>query len=132
MHGQITQPQLTGSSAAPEEKHSSVKGDRSRSVTIGFPAQRKHETKMVHFESPLFARLVNLDGSEIAACEVTTVWETGAQLRMKCPPPLRFILQFAWSPTVVSRFCRRVRCRGEDVWVEYERQRPCYSLEYDR
>ncbi|MCS3928782.1 hypothetical protein M2175_003813 [Bradyrhizobium elkanii] len=132
MHDQTAQPQLTASTTAPEEKHSSVKGDRSRSVTLGFPAPRKHETKRVHFEPPLYARLVNLDGSEIAACEVTTVWETGAQLRIKCPPPFRFILQFAWSPTVVPRFCKRVRCQGEDVWVEYERQRPCYSLEYDR
>jgi hypothetical protein len=132
MHDQTAQPQLIASSAAPEEQHASVKRERSRSVTIGFPAQRKHETKMVHFEPPRCARFVNTDGSQSTACEVTTVWETGAQLRVKHPPPLRFILQFAWFPTVVSRFCRRVRCRGEDVWVDYERQRPYYSMEDDR
>jgi hypothetical protein len=132
MHGQTAQPQRTGSGAGLEDKRSSAKTNRSRSVTIGFPAQREHETKKVHFDPPRCARLVNPDGSEIAECEVTAVWEGGAQLRLDCPPPFRFVLQFAWSPTVVSRFCKRVRCRGEDVWVEYERQRPCYSLEYDR
>lgn len=131
MHGQTAQPHLIASSAAPEDQHASVKNERSRPVTIGFPVQRKHETKIVHFEPPRCARLVNTDGSQSTACEVSTVWEKGAQLRVKHPPPFRFILQFAWSPTVVSRFCRRVRCRGEDVWVEYE-QRPYYSMEHDR
>lgn len=132
MHDQTARPQLIASSAAREERHAGVKRGRSSYVTIGFPAQRKHETKMVHFEPPRSARLVDTDGSQITTCEVTIVWETGARLRAKHPLPFRFILQFAWSPVVVSRFCRRVRCRGEDVWVEYERQCPRYSMEHDR
>jgi hypothetical protein len=131
MHHQRAELQLTASSATLEEQHFSVKGERSRFVTIGFPAQRINETKKVHFEPPLRARFVTLDGTWSTACEVTTVWETGARLRVKHPPPFRFILLFAWSPNVVSRFCRRVRWRGENVWVDYVRQRPCYSMEYD-
>ena len=124
MHHQPAQRQLHASSATQEE--------RSISVTTGFRTQRKHGTRKIFFDPPLRARFVTLDGSCSAACEVTAVWETGARLRVKHPPPFRFILLFAWSPTVVSRFCRRVRCRGGDVWVDYVRQRPCYSMEYDR
>jgi hypothetical protein len=131
MHHQRVELQLTASSAALEGQHFSVKGERTRSIAFGFPVQRNHETKKVHFEPPLRARFVTLDGTWSAACEVTTVWETGARLRVKHPPPFRFILLFAWSPNVVSRFCRRVRWRGENVWVDYVRQRPCYSMEYD-
>jgi hypothetical protein len=131
MHHQRAQLQLAASSAALEEHHFSVKGDRSRFVAIGFPAQRNNEKK-VHFEPPLRARFVTLDGSWSTACEVMAVWETGARLRVKHPPPVRFILLFAWSPTVVSRLCRRVRWRGENVWVDHVRQRPCYSMEHDR
>jgi hypothetical protein len=122
---------LTASSAALEERHFSVKRERSRSLAFSFPAQWKHETKRVHFDPPLRARLVTPDGSWGTACEVITLWERGARLRVKHRPPFQFILLFAWSPTVVSRFCRRVRWRGESVWVEYVRQRPCYSMEYD-
>jgi hypothetical protein len=132
MHHQRAQLQLTASSAAVEERRFSVKDERSGFVAIGFPAPRNSETKKVHFEPPLRARFVTLDGSWSTACEVTTVWETGARLRVKHPPPLQFILLFAWSPTVVSRFCRRVRWRGENVWVDYVRQRPCYFMEYDQ
>jgi hypothetical protein len=131
MHYQRAQQQLTASSAALEAQHLGVKGERSRFVTIGFPAQWNRETKKVSFEPPLRARFVTPDGSWSMACEVTMVWETGARLRVKHPPPVRFILLFAWSPTVVSRFCRRVRWRGENVWVDYVRQRPCYSMECD-
>ena len=132
MHHQLAQLQLTASPTALEEQHFSVKGERSRFVTIGFPAQRINETKKVHFDPPLHARFVTLDGTWSTPCEVTMVWETGARLRVKHPPPVRFILLFAWSPTVVSRLCRRVRWRGENVWVDYVRQRHCYSMEYDR
>jgi hypothetical protein len=132
MHHQPAQRQPTACSVAHEEQHFSVKSERSRSVTIGFPAQRKQGTRRIHFDPPLRARFVTLDGSWSTECEVTAVWETGARLRVKHPPPFRFILLFAWSPTVVSRFCRRARCRGGDVWVDYVRQRPCYSMEYDR
>jgi hypothetical protein len=118
MHHQPANWQPAASCAAREEQYFSVKGELSRSVTIGFPAQRKHETKKVHFETPLRARFVSLDGSLSTECEVTTIWDAGARLRVKYPPPFRFILQFTWSPTVVSRFCKRVRWRGEDVWVE--------------
>src|SRR4051812_1057419 len=111
MYKQSAQRPLAASSPAP------VKGQRPRPVTMGFPAQRKPETKRVHFDPPLRARFVAPDESEYTSCEVTSVWETGARLRMKHPPPARFTLQFAWSPTVVSRFCRRVHCRGADVWV---------------
>jgi hypothetical protein len=131
MHHQPTKLQPTASSVALEEQHFSVKGERSRIVTIGFPAQRNSETKKVHFEPPLRARFVTLDGTWSTACEVTAVWETGARLRVKHPPPVRFILLFAWSPRVVSRLCTRVRWRGENVWVDYVRQRPCYFMEYD-
>jgi hypothetical protein len=131
MHNQPTKLQLTASSAALEEQHFRVKGGRSRYVSIRFPARRIDETKKVHFEPPLPARFVTLDGSWSTACEVTAVWATGARLRVKHPPPVRFMLLFAWSPNVVSRSCRRVRWRGENVWVDYVRQRPCYSMEYD-
>jgi hypothetical protein len=132
MHHHPSKLQLTASSAALEHQHFSVKGERSRYVTIGLPARRINETKKVHFEPPLPARFVTLDGSCSTACEVTTVWETGARLRVKHPPPVGFMLLFAWSPNVVSRFCRRVRRRGEHVWVDYVRQRPCYFMEHDR
>src|SRR4051794_7483666 len=118
MHHQPTEWHPTAACAAHGRQHFSVKGELSRSVTIGFPAQRKHETKKVHFETPLSARFATLDGSQSTECEVTTIWETGARLRAKHPPPYRFVLVFTSSPTVVSRFCRRVWCRGEDVWVD--------------
>lgn len=132
MHQQLAQWELTAPSAPQEEPHFSTRAERSRPVTIGFPAQRKHERKRVHFDPPLRARLVTPDGSWSAACEVIALWETGARLHVQHPPPSQFILLFAWSPTVVSRLCKRVRWRGEDVWVDYVRQRPCYSMEYDR
>ncbi len=132
MHHLPARLQLTASSAGSEQRHFSLKGERSSFVAIGLPAQRKSETKQVHFEPPLRARFVTLDGTWSMACEVTMVWETGARLRVKHPPPVQFILLFAWSPIVVSRRCQRVRWRGEHVWVDYVRQRGCYSVEYDR
>ena len=130
MHHQPAQWQLITPYAALDEQYPSFRSERSRTVTTGFPAQRKPETKRVFFDPPLSARFVTLEGDWSAECEVTTVWETGARLRVKHPPPLRFILLLASSPAVVSRFCRRVRYCGADVWVEYIRQRPSYSMEY--
>jgi hypothetical protein len=102
-------------------------------VTIGFPAEDRHKTKRVNFEPPISARCLTADGSWTGDCEVMTVWATGARLRLKQPSYLdEFVLLFAWSPTVVSRRCRRVWCRGEEVCVEYVKTRPCYSMEHDR
>lgn len=132
MHHQPAQWQLTVPSAPHEKPHFSIRRERRRSIALGLPAQLKQDTKRVTFDPPLRARLVTPDGSWSAACEVMTLWETGARLRVQPPPPVQFILLFAWSPTVVSRLCKRVRWRGEDLWVDYVRQRPSYSMEYDR
>jgi hypothetical protein len=129
MHHEPTGRQLTTLSAAHQKQNVSVKARRSKSARLGLPALRKHETKKVHFEPPVSARIVSPEGNGSTACEVKTVWATGARLRAKHRPPFRFILLFAWSPTVVSRVCRRVRCRGEEIWVDYVQQRPCYSME---
>ena len=131
MHHQLAQLQLTALPVALQQQHFSLDGEPSGSVAFRFPAPRKR-AKKVYFEPALRARFVTLDGSGSTACEVTAVWESGARLRVQHPPPLQFVLLFAWSPTVVSRLCRRVRWRGENVWVDYVRQRPCYSMEYDR
>lgn len=128
MHNRPAQRQLNTTSALPGKQQSLVTGERSRSVTIGFPAHGKHEPKRVHFEPPLRARVVGPNDSRSTECEVTAVWDAGAQLRVRDTLLPQFILQFAWSPTVVSRLCRRTRCNGEEVWVEYIKQHPCYSM----
>ncbi|EHR01592.1 MULTISPECIES: hypothetical protein [unclassified Bradyrhizobium] len=132
MHNQPVQRQLKTKSFLPAKQQPLVRGDALRSVTIGFPAQVKHEPKRVHFDPPLRARLVGPDEGQSTECEVTTVWDAGAQLRVKDPPPAQFVLQFAWAPTVVARLCRRTRCNGEEVWVEYIKQPPCYSMKDDQ
>jgi hypothetical protein len=76
---------------------------------------------------------VSTDGNWSTECEVMAVWESGARLRTKEPSRLdEFLLQFAWSPSVVSRRCRMVWCRGEEVCVDYVRKRASYSMEQDR
>jgi hypothetical protein len=131
MHHKATRRQLTASATTQEGQYFiRARGGCRSLVTLGLP--RKPKGKKVHFEPPLPARFVTPEGSASTACEVTTVWETGARLRAKHPPPFQFVLLFASSPIVVSRVCKRVRCRGEDVWVDYVRQRPCYSMEVDR
>jgi hypothetical protein len=102
-------------------------------VTIGFPAEDRHKTKRVNFDPPISARCLATDGKQTFECEVMTVWATGAHLRVKQPSYLdEFVLLFAWSPTVVSRRCKRLWCRGEEVCVEYVKTRRSYSLEHGR
>lgn len=68
-------------------------------------------------------------------CLVVTVWEGGARLNVKSPEHLtEFLLYFTWSHNPVSRQCKRVWTRGDEIEVECKREQPSYlmHMRYDR
>jgi hypothetical protein len=132
LHVGPTHSVSTAAQRAPARSVRTPKPGCYRSITSGLPAESKQNPKRVNFDPPRLARCLSTDGNWSTDCEVLTVWESGARLRSKEPSRLdEFLLQFAWSPTVVSRRCRRVWCRGEEVCVDYVRKRASYSMERD-
>jgi hypothetical protein len=53
--------------------------------TVGFPALHQAETKRVTFARPLYAKCMAIDGVWATDCLVLSVWDTGAQLRVRRP-----------------------------------------------
>ena len=90
--------------------------------TVGFPALHQAETKRVTFARPLHAKCTSIDGVRATDCLVLSVWDTGAQLRVRRPGDLtEFYLLFTSSVRPVFRQCRRVSAWGNVIQVEYQR-----------
>jgi hypothetical protein len=91
--------------------------------TVGFPALHQAETKRVTFASPLYGKCMSIDGVWVTDCLVLSVWDTGAQLRVRRPGELtEFYLLFTFTSSVrpVFRQCRRVSAWGNVIQVEYQ------------
>lgn len=93
--------------------------------TVGFPALHQAETKRVTFARPLHAKCMSIDGVWSTDCLVLSVWDTGAQLRVRRPGDLtEFYLLFTSSFRPVFRQCRRVSAWGNVIQVEYQPKQP--------
>jgi hypothetical protein len=104
------------------------KRGRPRPQTVGFSALRK-ELKRVTFDPPLYARCMSIDGMWSMDCLVMSVWDSGARLQARWPREIReFFLLFTSSVKPVYRRCKRVRMRGQQIEVEYQRMRPSFAL----
>jgi hypothetical protein len=72
---------------------------------------------------------MSVDGMWSTDCLVLSVWDTGAQLRVRRPGDLtEFYLLFTSSLRAVFRQCRRVSTCGNVIDVAYERKQPDFLL----
>ena len=97
--------------------------------TIGFPTLHRTEPKIATFATPLYANCMSIEGVWCTDCLVLSVWDTGAQLRVKRPSDLTdFYLLFTSSPRPVFRRCKRIRTCGDVIEVEYQPKQPDFLL----
>ncbi|MEH2563683.1 hypothetical protein V1289_003310 [Bradyrhizobium sp. AZCC 2289] len=97
--------------------------------TIGFPSFRT-ERKCVKFDPEFAAKCISIDGIRSNNCLVVSVWDGGARAKLMWSRHLtEFFLAFTSSVKLVYRRCKRVRLRGEEIEVEYQRKPPSSALD---
>lgn len=104
------------------------KSGQYQSQVTGVLALRR-TSKRVVFDPPIYAKCMSIDGRWITDCLVVIVWESGAQLEVKCPKDLtEFILLFTSSQSPVRRRCKRVWTSGNQIEVKYQGSQAGYSI----
>lgn len=79
----------------------------------------------MHFDPPRPARCSSLDGTWSTDCLILSVWETGARLLLQRPTSIvDLLIAFSSGPMPVFRQGRRTRTNGNELEVEYKREKP--------
>lgn len=87
----------------------------------------KREAPRVPFDPPLEARYMSIDGTFCGDCLVLNTGEDGALLQHVSPTFDEFFLLFTSGIRPVFRRCRRVRIRGAEMEVAYQRKRHSFA-----